>query len=153
VKKKKKKLTAEPTRRSTHGAAAAAASSSPPPSISTSSHPRPPAEADVAAFALPPSTTAPPCTSAAATDPDDAHEQFLDSQEDFDVPRSWWHGRANSCEDDDSDDGEDCDMNVERGGPEEILNWPPEVMHACDDHARRGKRRKGMTTAEVFGSD
>jgi hypothetical protein len=153
VKKKKKKLTREPTQRSTRVAAAAAGRSSPPPSIGTSSPPRPSTEANTAASALPPNASAPPCISAAAADPDNAHEQFLDSQEDFNVPRSWWQGRESSCEDDDLDDEEDSDMNVEGGGLEEILNWPLELLHACNDHSHRGKKRKGATRVEEVASD
>jgi hypothetical protein len=89
----------------------------------------------------------PPQQIQTAADPDNAHEEFLDSQENFDAPQSWWHGRESSCEDDDSDDGEDCEINVEGGGLEGILTWPPELLYACDDHERWGKKRKGATRA------
>ena len=75
--------------------------------------------------------------------------EFFDSQENFDVLHSWWQGRDRSCEDADLDDGNNLESIVEGGGLEEILQWPPEVLYNCSEHARVGKRRKGdmRTTA------
>jgi hypothetical protein len=75
----------------------------------------------------------------------------LDSQENFDVPHSWWQGRDSSCEDEDSDDGDDLDSIVEGGGLEEILHWPPEVLYNCIEHARVEKRRKADMRAADLG--
>jgi hypothetical protein len=81
-------------------------------------------------------------------------DEFFDSQENFEEPRTWWHGRDSSCEgEEDSDDGEDIDTNLEGGGLEDILTWSPEFLFHCDEHARwRRKARKGVRSDRSYAS-
>jgi hypothetical protein len=85
----------------------------------------------------------------------DVEDQYFDSQENFQEPRSWWHGQDSSCEgESDSDDTDNTDRDLEGGGLEEILTWPPELLFQCRDHVRwrpkggnGNKRRRENTTA------
>jgi hypothetical protein len=146
VKMKKRKICNEPTRRSIRLADADVGGHSPPPCGTLSplaqETPRPP---DLIPHVLLVTDHVAASSTVAALIPEshvDIENEFLDSQENFQEPKTWWHGRDSSCKgESDSDEGDNYDIEMEGGGLEEMLTWPPELLFQCEDHAR--PRRNG----------
>jgi hypothetical protein len=95
----------------------------------------------------------------------DVDDDFFNSHENFDEPRSWWHGHDSSCEGEtDSNNEDENDYNEEGGGLDDILTWPPELLFPCKQHPRpkrktkagnfkRGKCESRLNNAGAFSFD